>query len=269
MYLSGWAAQKFCHSELDSESIHANYPLREELTLIDSVSEYGMTIKKAGFTLAEVLITLGIIGVVAAITIPGLMNNYKAKRLRTQFLKTYSVVQQAFKQMEADDLSLDPSTYDRSANPFYLTFKNYFRGITICNMSKLTTPCYNYRVIHSLTYKNLTGSAEIVPFYFDDYQFILPDGTFINVDSPSRSGWIWVMADLNGAQNPPNQMGYDLFVFEFKDGELRTMGSNETMYSDLDKYCSLTSSEALNGIACAHKAKTDTDYFKWVIKNVK
>lgn len=33
--------------------------------------------KKYGFTLAEVLITLGIIGVVAALTIPTLMQNYK------------------------------------------------------------------------------------------------------------------------------------------------------------------------------------------------
>lgn len=43
--------------------------------------------KRSAFTLAEVLITLGIIGVVAAMTIPNLISNYKAKRLRTQFLK--------------------------------------------------------------------------------------------------------------------------------------------------------------------------------------
>lgn len=35
---------------------------------------------KKGFTLSEVLITLGIIGVVAALTIPGLITQYKAKR---------------------------------------------------------------------------------------------------------------------------------------------------------------------------------------------
>ena len=35
--------------------------------------------KKYGFTLAEVLITLGIIGVVAAITIPTLVSNYKQR----------------------------------------------------------------------------------------------------------------------------------------------------------------------------------------------
>lgn len=49
--------------------------------------------KKFGFTLAEVLITLGIIGVVAALTIPRLITTYKAHRLHAQFLKSYSVIQ--------------------------------------------------------------------------------------------------------------------------------------------------------------------------------
>lgn len=38
--------------------------------------------RKSAFTLAEVLITLGVIGVVAAMTIPTLIHNYKAKEMR-------------------------------------------------------------------------------------------------------------------------------------------------------------------------------------------
>ena len=53
-----------------------------------------------GFTLAEVLITLGIIGVVAAITIPGLINSYKAHQLRSQFLKSYSIITQVAQHMK-------------------------------------------------------------------------------------------------------------------------------------------------------------------------
>ena len=45
---------------------------------------------RLGFTLAEVLITLGIIGVVAAMTLPNLIANYKAHRLSSQFLESYS-----------------------------------------------------------------------------------------------------------------------------------------------------------------------------------
>ena len=67
--------------------------------------------RNSGFTLAEVLITLGIIGIVATITIPNLITNYKAKRLHTQFLKSYSVLQQAFKMMENDDITIEPRKY--------------------------------------------------------------------------------------------------------------------------------------------------------------
>lgn len=69
------------------------------------------TSKNHAFTLAEILTTLGIIGVLAALTIPELITNYKAKKFRSQFLKSYSTVQQVFKQMEADEVSLDPTTY--------------------------------------------------------------------------------------------------------------------------------------------------------------
>lgn len=44
--------------------------------------------KKSAFTLAEVLITLGIIGVVAALTLPALMADYRAKELEVRFKKS-------------------------------------------------------------------------------------------------------------------------------------------------------------------------------------
>ena len=50
---------------------------------------------KTGFTLSEVLITLGIIGVVAALTIPSVVNNYKKQQFRTGLKKEYSVLLQA------------------------------------------------------------------------------------------------------------------------------------------------------------------------------
>ena len=51
--------------------------------------------KKFGFTLAEVLITLGIIGVVAAMTIPTLIANTNSAKFRSQFKKTISTLNQA------------------------------------------------------------------------------------------------------------------------------------------------------------------------------
>ena len=51
--------------------------------------------KKSGFTLAEVLITLGIIGVVAAMTIPNLIANTNGAKFRSQFKKSISTLNQA------------------------------------------------------------------------------------------------------------------------------------------------------------------------------
>ena len=51
--------------------------------------------KRFGFTLAEVLITLGIIGVVAAMTIPTLISNTNGAKYRSQFKKSISTLNQA------------------------------------------------------------------------------------------------------------------------------------------------------------------------------
>lgn len=61
---------------------------------------------KLGFTLAEVLITLGIIGVVSALTIPSLVHYFKVKELENSFKKTDSLIQQALK-MTSNELELD------------------------------------------------------------------------------------------------------------------------------------------------------------------
>ena len=56
-----------------------------------------------GFTLAEVLITLGIIGVVAAMTIPTLITNYQKRETVTRLKSAYAQLQQAIKLSESDN----------------------------------------------------------------------------------------------------------------------------------------------------------------------
>ena len=58
---------------------------------------------KTAFTLAEVLITLGIIGVVAALTLPALIQHYKRQDIETRLQKFYSTMNQAIKQSELDN----------------------------------------------------------------------------------------------------------------------------------------------------------------------
>ena len=54
------------------------------------------------FTLAEVLITLGIIGVVAALTMPSLIANHNKRVVETRLQKFYSSMNQAIKMAELD-----------------------------------------------------------------------------------------------------------------------------------------------------------------------
>ena len=74
-----------------------------------------MNNKKFGFTLAEVLITLAIIGVVAALTLPTLITNHKNKVRMTKLQQTYAIISQALHLAQAEHGSL--SHWDYSADP--------------------------------------------------------------------------------------------------------------------------------------------------------
>ena len=62
---------------------------------------------KKGFTLAEVLITLAIIGIVAALTIPSLANGYQKRVLTSQLQKAYAELSQAGAMVMADEMGED------------------------------------------------------------------------------------------------------------------------------------------------------------------
>ena len=232
--------------------------------------------KKLAFTLAEVLITLGIIGVVAAMTIPTLMTNIKAKKLRTQFLKSYSIVQQAFKLMENDDVSSDPTTY--GYGQYYKTFLNYVNGGMDCGNTDQTSsspmnssvPCYQM-YNGAKHYKSLDKKTTFRYQFLDDGQIALPDGTLLMFENYGHTAndILAVSVDINGYGNPPNVAGYDLFTFQLVDGELKIMGDKSTAYNELDKYCNPNVSNNMNGVACAQKAKENPDYFKEIVKEFK
>lgn len=72
--------------------------------------------KKLAFTLAEVLITLGIIGVVAAITLPTMITKSKKRVIETQLKEYYSMMNQAFKLAENDYGDMGGWDYPKQLN---------------------------------------------------------------------------------------------------------------------------------------------------------
>ena len=227
-----------------------------------------------GFTLAEVLITLGIIGVVSAMTIPALINNVRAVKLRSQFNKAYSEVQQAFKLM-ADNESVSPNDYNRGGdsrrtdNYFYKRFIKYFKSGIDCGAISIgvdpNLPCYNTVYGDNRPYKALGGKSNVNKYYFDDGQIGLIDGALVLLENSGER--LWISIDINGHNNPPNQWGIDLFTFEVTDDGLLPMGNAKSSYKDADKYCDPSKSDSLNGITCAEKAVKDPNYFKDLYKN--
>ena len=116
-----------------------------------------------GFTLAEVLITLGIIGVVAAMTMPSLIANHKEKETVAKLKKVYSVLQQAttFAKQEYGEVSewdySDPYEFGQKY------FKPYLKVIVDSQKERYS-------------YTDLTGQSHA---YSTWPTLILADGTFI------------------------------------------------------------------------------------------
>ena len=73
--------------------------------------------KTKAFTLAEVLITLGIIGIVAAITLPVLVSNYKKKIVETRLKRFYSVANNALVTSQSENESWDFWYFNSSVDP--------------------------------------------------------------------------------------------------------------------------------------------------------
>ena len=108
--------------------------------------------KRAAFTLAEVLITLGIIGVVAAMTMPTLINKTQNKQLETAFKVAYSTFSQAvinMREEEGPGLRKSYATYDSSigkyprADEFYEKFYKYSK-LNIIGECNYTGSIMNY-----------------------------------------------------------------------------------------------------------------------------
>ena len=86
------------HPELDSVAINVDNRLRNKCAMTCDLfpRPFGERVRERGylvaFTLAEVLITLGIIGVVAAMTMPSLIVNYQKQQTVTRLKKSYNIL---------------------------------------------------------------------------------------------------------------------------------------------------------------------------------
>lgn len=159
------------------------------------------------FSLAEILITLGVIGVVVALTMPSLVNSYEKKVTVERLKESYSMINQAVIASENDNgniLYWDYSS-DVSGDRFFSQYlKPYLKGV-----AKKTGRVSFWKKLDG-TIDNSGSNMYAVPRY------MLPNGVYITVYSSPYSGVnlrktsAWIIVDINGSSRP-NRAGRDVF----------------------------------------------------------
>jgi prepilin-type N-terminal cleavage/methylation domain-containing protein len=97
---------------------------------------------RKAFTLAEVLITLGIIGIVAALTMPSLVADYKKKVAITRLKKFYSVHMQSYNMLSVNEDTRPIPTVESIRNPDYAMemleyrYKPYVKNLNIAKKNQ-------------------------------------------------------------------------------------------------------------------------------------
>ena len=241
---------------------------------------FSPTKSKIAFTLAEVLITLGIIGVVAAMTMPTLVGKYQEKVTISKLKKMNTVLNQAFQMAVKDHGTPDLWGYSSSVlgdnptdeekeqaakgkNIVIDKFAPYLKTVSICYQG---TECRNtskyIRTRYSLdgTEFSRWGHPAIIladGAIIQDFYMSSPSCTVSAGDSRQyRSVCGEIFVDINGVA-PPNATGKDVFGFRITKYGVYPAGDAEDTYRSFDEYCNITKTNELNGYGCA----------AWVIYN--
>ncbi|HIS83933.1 TPA: prepilin-type N-terminal cleavage/methylation domain-containing protein [Candidatus Scatenecus faecavium] len=231
---------------------------------------------KKGFTLAEVLITLGIIGIIAAMTLPTVIKNNQRKEAEAKLKKAYSAVSQAFlaaqaKHGEAKDWAWDNADFVLS---YYIAPEIKGAKLYPSGKQQVNVMCFEDKFSSTTQHGNhknrqyvwMTGVGISTPFTSKTASLKMIDGTCIGLipDNALSAEKILLVIDINGNMIGPNTAGYDLFFFVVKDNQILPYGYNWRAedLANQTKTNSCNRKAGSSGFVCAAKVMADG----WEIK---
>lgn len=190
------------------------------------ILNYSLLNIKYAFTLAEVLITIAVIGVVAALTIAPVVHKYKIKQLKTLFVKTDANIQNAImmtgqeygfgKLSDLNSLCWQSGFNKNDYRDMVLFFISQFKDAKNVPSSVLTSKYYKnpngtqfgryYEMYGVYGYSSPIGNAA----------YTMHDGSMVSGIGFCHHGTgdgLSITFDTNGPYKGPNRAGYDIFLY--------------------------------------------------------
>lgn len=182
---------------------------------------------KKGFTLAEVLITIGIIGIVMAMTLPILIGKYQEFLCHTKWKSVYSKISNAYLMVKSNK-SISDSDEMFLSNYEMVDVVNSMKDILKVKTGKFQNQCGEGQDCSNGggsidTYKTMFGSG-MNPYSFGGYNelagnsnkttiWYLPEGAtvYFRLNTSLDMFVIYMFVDVNGINSPPNILGKDFF----------------------------------------------------------
>lgn len=225
--------------------------------------------KTQAFTLAETLITLGIIGIVAAMTLPSIVAKIRNKELRSRFKTAYALVSQTVTRMgNEEDLVGKYCGYNiynmTKSKDFIPDFAKYFNGTITKGDAKLKI---GYK---SRYFLQAAGWQDYNVYDYTARSIILKNGMIIFTGTRCEHGGftennnpnstprpVDFMVDTNGVKGP-NRLGYDVFAFQILRNNVLMPSRIKHEMPDVENSacCNFETNTcgSRNGIACTYFA---------------
>lgn len=184
---------------------------------------------KKGFTLAELLIVISILGIVASLTIFNIYTNHKKLYIEVRLKKAFAVLDNALGILESENGGPNYfKTEVRTDEQLLESLKTVLNVSSECNYDKnnQTTPCFAGPNGNPYDIEGTRAESR-------KKGLILKDGMSFVVASYCNCGCYDILVDIDGPYKGPSLLGYDVFMFSYGkygwykyDGRTKCPGSN-------------------------------------------